>query len=328
MLEQKYERGWVKHISFLGFGLALFGLFVYINGVEGFSRLRQLELIPLGGALLATIGITGSIAGRWGTLTNAVCGSRVARWLDYYHYFIINRALGFIFPKDITDLVGRSVWLKQLHGLSLPQAGASVVFDRLFDVISATMFLLASLPYWLGWVNAAAGIVLMLGFATVVGGLLFVGHRLLLTGGEWLMNRGFWLIHRVPWLRKCSSNLLNLSLLDRGVVLQAYLLSLIKFGCTAGRLVLFAVALNVPIAPMLILLCTPVGQLTYLFAFTPGGLGIFETGWFGILRIGGVTTEHAMTFVVGQRILTVILIGILAIFSQILYMLYGRHSTN
>lgn len=321
-------KGWTKHIFFLAIGLLLFGFFVYLNGAESFSQLGQLQLIPLGGALLATLGITGSIAGRWGTLGNAICGSRVASWLNYYHYFIINRALGFILPKDVTDLVGRSVWLKQLHGLSLPQAGASVVFDRLFDVISATMFLLASLPYWLGWVSAAAGIVLMLGFATVVGGLLFVGHRPLLTGGEWLMNRGFWLIHRVPWLRKCSSNLLNLSLLDRGVIIRAYLFSLIKFSCTAGRLVLFAVALSVPISPMLILLGTPVGQLAYLFAFTPGGLGIFEAGWFGILRIGGVTTEHIMIFVVGQRILTVILVGILAIFSQILYMLYGRHSTN
>lgn len=113
-------------------------------------------------------------------------------------------------------------------------------------------------------------------------------------------------------------------------MLRAYLFSVTKFGCTAGRMVFFAVALSVPISPMLIVLCTPVGQLTYLFAFTPGGLGIFEAGWIGILSLGGVGTGHAMTFVVGQRILTIILIGILATFSQILYMvrLYYRPYTS
>lgn len=75
------------------------------------------------------------------------------------------------------------------------------------------------------------------------------------------------------------------------------------------------------ISPTVILLGTPAGQLTYLFAFTSGGLGIFEAGWFAILRLGGVTMEHVIIFVVGQRILTIILIGILATFSQLLYML-------
>lgn len=326
-LEKKIARGWVKHVFPLGIGLALFGLFVYLNGLEGFSQLVHLQLIPLGGALLATLGITGSIAGRWGTLANAVCGSRVAPWLDYYHYFIINRALGFVLPKDVTDLVGRSMWLKRSHGLSLSQSGASVVLDRLFDAMSMAMFLLATLPYWLGWVNALVGIGLMLGFATVIGGLLFVAHGPVLTGVAWMMNTGLKLIHRLPWFRKRSLNMLNLTFLRREVVLMAYLFSLTKFAFTAGRLVLFALALSVPITPSIILLGTPLGQLTYLFAFTPGALGIFEAGWFAILSIGGVTADHAMTFVVGQRIMTIILIGIIATFSQILYMLrfyYGR----
>ena len=76
-----------------------------------------------------------------------------------------------------------------------------------------------------------------------------------------------------------------------------------------------------PISPLLIILGTPLGQLSYLFAFTPGGLGIFEAGWLAILKIGGITTEQALIFVVGQRILTVIFIGILALISHILYIL-------
>jgi uncharacterized membrane protein YbhN (UPF0104 family) len=94
---------------------------------------------------------------------------------------------------------------------------------------------------------------------------------------------------------------------------------LAKFVFTAGRLILFAITLNIPISPSLILLGTPIGQLTYLFAFTPGGLGIFEAGWIGILKLANVKTDYAMAFVVGQRVLTVITIGILALLSQAVF---------
>lgn len=318
---------WGKHLFLLGVGLALFGLLIGLGGADSLRQLGRLQPIPLAGALLATLGITSAIAGRWGILANALGGGRVAAWHDYYHCFIVSRALGFILPKDVTDLGGRTVWLNQLHGLALSRAGTSVLCDRLSDVLSTSIFLLAALPYWLGWVRAPVAIGLMLGLATVVGGLLFVGYRPLVTGAAWLANGGLRLAHRLPWLRKRSFGLLSVTGLDRGIVLWVYLFSLAKFVCTAGRLVFFALALSLPISPTLILLGTPVGQLSYLFAFTPGGLGIFEVGWFAILRVGGVATEYATTFVVGQRILTAILIGMLAVCSQILR-IFRRHRSQ
>ena len=319
-MKKQASKGLLKHLFFFGSGLFLFGLFVYLNRAEGWHHLRHVRLLPLAVALLASFGITASIAIRWGTLANAVGGGRKAAWHDYYHYFIISRILGFILPKDITDLAGRTAWLNQSHGFSLPQSGASVVLDRLFDVGTTAMFLAASLLYWLGWVSAQVAIGLMLAFTAVVGVLSLVCHKRFLIGLTWVIDGGFRLIHLLPWIGKRSSNSLQLTSLEQGVVQRVYLFSLFKFGCTTGRLVLFALALNVPISPTLILLGTPVAQLTYLFAFTPGGLGIFEAGWLAILILGEVSRDHAMIFVVGQRILTVILVGLLAVLSQLLYM--------
>ena len=80
------------------------------------------------------------------------------------------------------------------------------------------------------------------------------------------------------------------------------------------RLILFAKALNLSIASLLIFLATPVGQFAYLFSFTPGGLGIFEAGWFGILTYGGgVNPQSVSMFVVGQRFLTILLVSVIFI---------------
>lgn len=311
----------VKHLSLLGVGLVLVGLLIHFGGAQSLRQLIQLRPIPLVGALLATLGITSAIAFRWGTLANALGGGQVAAWPDYYHYFIVGRALGFVFPKDVVDFGSRTVWLSQLHSLAVPKASASVVLDRLSDVLSILVFLLAALSYWLGWVRASVGIGLMLGMATVIGGFLFVAYRPMVTGAIWLLNRSLRLINHIPRFRKRSLETLDVTGLDRGMVLRVYLFSLVKFGFTAVRLIFFAMALSLPISPTLILLGTPLGQLSYLFAFTPGGLGILEAGWFAILVLGGVGAEHATTFVVGQRILTVVMIAFLVLISQVWYML-------
>lgn len=318
----------IKHFFFFSVGVILFGAFVYLNGVQGIRQYGKLQIIPFGGALLATIGITGSIAYRWGILSNAIGGKKVASWIEYYHYFIISRTLGFILPKDITDLISRSVWLKRSHGLTMHQSGTTVIFDRLFDTLTAFVFLLAVLPFWLGWVNAACSLGLLIGFALVIGILFYYVNTQVFSILSLSINTCFRYIYRLPPFRKRSAKLLTISNLNPDVVLHAYFVSLTKFCFTAGRLILFAITLNIPISPLLILLGTPLGQLTYLFAFTPGGLGIFEAGWFGILKFGNVSTENAMAFVVGQRILTIVLIGILALLSQIIFMVRRYRLAN
>lgn len=317
-----------KHFFFFGVGVILFGTFVYLNGVQGISQYGRLQIIPFGGALLATIGITGAIAYRWGILSNAIGGEKVASWIEYYHYFIISRTIGFILPKDITDLISRTIWLKRSHGLTLHQSGTAVIFDRLFDALTAFVFLLAVLPFWLGLVNAICSLGLMIGLASVVGILFYFVNSQVFSILSLIINTCFRYIYRMQPFRRQSIKSLTISNLNSEVMLHAYLVSLIKFCFTAGRLILFAITLNIPISPLLILLGTPLGQLTYLFAFTPGGLGIFEAGWFGILKFGNVSTEKAMAFVVGQRILTIVLIGILALLSQIIFMLKRYRFAN
>ncbi len=324
----KENKIWINHLLLLFIGFTLFGFFVYLNGVDNFCKLGCIEIVALGCSLIATIGITGSVAYRWGILANAVAGHRTASWLDYYHYVIISRILSFIFPKDVSDIVGRSVLLKRTQNLNYTYSGVSVILDRWFDLLLSLTLLCATIPYWIGIVSVTVGIGLMFISVVVMGGLLFYSYKPFLNGLLKIIEICFLLLNRLPWFKQHHFKPYSFSNIDRELFIWAYLISLIKFSCTVGRFILYTKVLNLSISPALIILGTPLGQLAFLFAFTPGGLGIFEAGWYIILSFGKIVPEIAISFVVGQRILTVTFIGVLALISQILYIiryhLYNR----
>ncbi len=304
----------VRHALLLSIGLGLIAGIVALGSAESLERLGHLEPAPTALAFAATIGLTGAVATRWRLLADALAGRAAARWRHYYHYFIVSRLLGFVLPKDVTDLGSRTLCLARFHQVPMAPAGASVLFDRLFDLGTAGMMLVAALPYWLGWISAASGIVVMAAVALSVGVAFLVLHRTIMAVPIRVLNLVGRTIARLRHRQPAES--LSADALDRDVVLHAYAISLAKFSLTAGRMVLFCAALGLDVDPWLVVMATPVGQMAYALAFTPGGLGIFEAGWFGILRHAGVDAESAAAIVVGQRLLTLFMIGILAALSQ------------
>lgn len=305
-------------------GIGLFSFFLARGWADATSRLSDMRIEPLIGAVLATIGITVTISIRWGMLANALGGRRVAAWHQYYGAYLLSRTAGFFIPKDIADIGGRSLWLTKKRDMSAARATISVLSDRLLDLIIMAVFLLGCLPYWLGWASEVQALILMivlgLGSALVVPRLGTFLQKLRLSSqlnesSEYRERLG------LSEIRTALS-----SALGDHVVLsyRLYLLSLVKFGLTALRFGLFAEVLNLPISLSLILLAMPIGQLSYLLAFTPGGLGIYEAGWYGLLVQGGVLASNAMIFVVGQRILTFAIVLVLTITSQILLHLQTR----
>lgn len=317
----KSPKGLVQHLLLLVVGIAIIAVLVYISGFDSLKQFEHLQPVPVVAASLATVGITGAIAGRWGILTNALAKTQVAGWLDYYHYVIISRLVGFVLPKDLMDLGGRAGALNRLHNLPLAQASACVLLDRVFDLVSIALFLPITLLYWLGWVTAWPTAALMFGIAVLAPVTLCLAYKSIAAHGIRLLNAGS---RFFPQTNKRLSQVLDNISLDQSVIVKTYLLSLAKFVFTGLRFVCFALALDLPISPFIIFFGLPIGQLSYLLAFTPGGLGIFEAGWFGILSAGRIAPEPATAFIVGQRILTIMIIGILAASSQIIFTLRSR----
>lgn len=80
------------------------------------------------------------------------------------------------------------------------------------------------------------------------------------------------------------------------------------YGITAllnGALILsfyfIAQAVGVKIGVVPFIVAYPLAQLSLIASITPGGLGIFDLGWLGLLVLSGVPEEQALTFVVAQR---------------------------
>jgi hypothetical protein len=60
-------------------------------------------------------------------------------------------------------------------------------------------------------------------------------------------------------------------------------------------------AFDLGISPWVIFAIWPVVQLTVVSGVTPGGLGIVDLGWLGLLVAAGIGTAEASTFVIIQR---------------------------
>ena len=316
---------WLKHLLQLGIGLALFGILLYLGGPDSLQKLTQLRGLSLVGAFFCTLAIAGSIAGRWGTIAFTLAGRHLAPWNAYLYYFFLNRTLGFFLPKDLTDLGGRAMALHRLHGVPFSLAGASVFFDRVFDVAILILFLPAALAYWTGWISIGVAVGMMVSAAASLFVILGVAHRQVVVGSIRLLNWGIAQLSRI-W--KSSPRPLRILEMTRPALRKAYILSLVKFASTVLRSILFSQALETPIPSHVLLLGTPVGQLGYLFAFTPGGLGIFEAGWYALFSIAGIPKETAILFLVEQRVLTYLCVLVWTLISYVYNALVERKKTT
>ncbi|MCB9445410.1 MAG: flippase-like domain-containing protein [Ardenticatenaceae bacterium] len=84
------------------------------------------------------------------------------------------------------------------------------------------------------------------------------------------------------------------------------------FGGMIGR------SIGAPVTLPLLLASYPLVQLSLIVAIAPGGLGIFDAGWLGLLRLGGISEAAALAFVVAQRAFVFVFVLVWAGFSALL----------
>jgi uncharacterized membrane protein YbhN (UPF0104 family) len=109
------------------------------------------------------------------------------------------------------------------------------------------------------------------------------------------------------------------------IVLQALGLSIVINSALATRFYFIARAAGLNLQPLsypwlTFAACFPLTQLSLVIAVTPGGLGIFDASWYGVLLLGGLTHQDALTFVVAQRAYIFVFVLIWAGFSVLLSM--------
>lgn len=304
--------------AWLVVGLAFFAAVIWFSGVSELDRIAHIDPVYAAGALLCTFGIAASSAARWGVLVDALAGAHVAPTRQYYHYFIVGRAVSQIFPDTLSDVSVRSLALRLSHQYAIDAAVYSIAVDRVFDLATYLAYLVPAAlaigvvgawPFeWAAGVTAIIFAAGWLAFELWPGAIVGTAVR----GYAFLLR----LAARVPFLARRLNEREQMAQvperhLSRGQARRLYFFNLVKLGFTFARLWCFALALGLPIAPELLFFGMAIAQLSQAFAFTPGNLGTLELGWYAVLAVGGVESELIGAYLLVQRILIAACVGLL-----------------
>jgi uncharacterized membrane protein YbhN (UPF0104 family) len=130
-------------------------------------------------------------------------------------------------------------------------------------------------------------------------------------------------ICKIPGLRRRVDSQAERALLtapgSESVARTLYLLSGLKFLFTAARFASIALAMRLEVGALAMLLFAPGAQFAAVFSFTPGGMGIVDWSWVGLLYKIGVDRPDSVPYVVSLRLATWISVLILAGLSRLLY---------
>ena len=242
---------------------------------------------------------------RWRRLFRPRGGLRVAK---LYSILMIGYLISSILPARLGD-PARAVLANQLENVRTAHALATVIIERLLDVITLLVFLLlilpfVSLPEWLAGSAAVVGLGSVCGFAA----LLVLGRyreRFLPAVGRWAT--------RVPRLRPefvttqlgyllsgfdafaSASNVLAIV----GWSVAVWALSVVQ-----NQLVLVAMGIQVP--PSAAVMVLVVNALGMLIPSSPGYIGVFH--YLTVLTLGvfGVEKNLALSLAIVLHLITFI----------------------
>jgi uncharacterized membrane protein YbhN (UPF0104 family) len=125
-------------------------------------------------------------------------------------------------------------------------------------------------------------------------------------------------LRRIPWLAKRLDFGDNQPIPSAQDALVTLSWSVLLNGIIAASFYGLGRSIGAPVTLPLLLASYPLVQLSLIIAIAPGGLGIFDAGWLGLLRLGGISEAAALAFVVAQRAFVVVFVLIWAGFSALL----------
>ncbi len=299
--------------------LALFGLVLVLGGPEAWQQVAagDVKYILISFLFLGFTSMMSAV--RLQLIARSSTGRGLAPWSRFYHLNMTTRALGLIVPRTLSTVGGKSVGLGAL-GVSLRRAVWIVMLDNGFDLLVLGILAGPALLYLRNQDAAGAFLALSLGLIVVLAvGLWWI------TGagrGRLLMR---WL-DRIPRLASAlhldPENVPDL-VPPRRVAFQTLGLTILLNGAIAACFYHISQAVGMAHPWAIFVAGFPITQLSLIVSVTPGGLGLFDAGWYGVLMLGGVPNQEALTFVIAQRAYIFIFVLIWAGFSVLLSLAPG-----
>jgi len=314
---------WLK-LALQLLSLVLFGAILWLGGpqawrqvVQGDARFILISFLLIGSATMLS-------ANRLRLIARAVAGRELAPWQRFYHLNMTARALGLVVPRGLSTVAGKSVAIHAL-GVSLKRSIWIVLTDSFFDLSLLGALVLPALWFLKGGVAPLGFIALALGTILALAGGLWWATA---TGRLRSLARG---LRHIPWLasalhldREVTADLL----LPHSTTLQALGLSVLLNSALVACFYYTARAIGLPYPWHLFAASFPATQLSLVLAVTPGGLGLIDAGWYGLLLLGGVPRQEALTFVIAQRAYVFVFVLVWAGISTLLSLALGRKNRD
>ncbi len=289
------------------FGVILFVLVIYLAGADRVDAIFDAKPGWIAAAFASGLAVTVSSAFRWGYIANALAESRPLSWLQYWASLLTSRVLGLFVPRNASDLGVRFVALTGLGRTSPEVAAASVALDQLFDIALLGVWLIPSLLLLSGtggrwaWTLVPAVVVvaplIMLRLGPALRWVAAALSRATARWGERHGKLGQFFARRSEGLRRLA----NVQHFTRRQSLAIAIVTFVRYGLNAVMFWTIAQALGLSIDLWTFVLVGSAVQLSLVVAFTPGGLGIMDLGFVGLLALGGIPSETVAAFIVGQR---------------------------
>lgn len=299
----------ITSLLLLMLGVALFATVLFHVGIPDLDKLQTVKptFVVAGVAALAVI--MAIMATRWRTFVVATGGSTVS-WMRFFRCCSGMVFAGLFIPKDLADLGGRTYWLRKTGTRSGLNAGSTVFMDRMCDVIILACTLPWSLLALTRSISLPVALALMVCTICAATSLLAVFRIPLFTFLQYILCRLASLVTRIPWLAQWTFRPLDITTPSPRVIVISMLLSAIKPAAMALQYSMYALAFGLELPLTILAVGIPVCQAAFVFSFTAGGLGMLEAGWLGVFTLAGVSSDDVGLFILGQRLLDYLCVGI------------------
>ena len=286
-------------LSFL-FGLVLLLILLPVLGnPEKLLVLLNANWIYIIVAFVFTLLINLIAAFRWLIIIKFLNNKIPIRFWSLFRYTCLSRVIAQLFSQNIGGTASRVVSLSK-NGASFKISVGSVLLDRVADAVVMFSVAPVAVLVFTDWVTLNAAFALV-GFAAIVfaGGYCLFGVKAMA-----------WWMRRRARKRESNSEFIVPAKASFFSLLNTIILSWVKYALVCLRIFIIAKAFEISFSFTLSFFGAQVSQIGQLLGLTPGGLGVVEAGWAGVLHLQNFSNADSSLFVVGLRLTIFLLIVI------------------
>jgi uncharacterized membrane protein YbhN (UPF0104 family) len=301
-------------IGSLALATVLLFLLLKLTRVDLGSTIHLLAAVrPLwfGAVVALTAVISWLAAEKWRIANRAAGGPAPSMWSSFA-LTAVGGGLGHVLPAQMATAFARATGARVLGAGTMLRAGATTIFEQIFDFLVFLCFALVSaLTLALhGGVQAW----LEIAVPVIVPCWLAAGHatRLMAAGVAWLLRR---LPRRLSGQR-FAAGFLAVGEADPRLARRLFLISVLRFAVLVGVCASMTAAVGLRVTVWQVAAAIPFAVIAMGLAVTPAGLGVTEWAMAGALLAFGVEMRTAVQWVVLSRILSTLaslLVGALGV---------------